>query len=83
MISDRSGIIDVLTSKSVFLESSEEMRLFLVEERESLSVFVEAGLNAASLLGGESGATLEVDAEVCTEFVLASDGCVSSPVLMV
>ena len=82
-ISNRSGIVDVLSSKSVILHEVEEVILFLLEERECLAVFVEAGLDALALILGEAGAALEVDAEVGAEFVLAGDGCVSRPVLVV
>jgi hypothetical protein len=46
----------------VILNSLEEIILFLLEEGECLSVFVEASLNAAAFFGCERGTTLEVDA---------------------
>ena len=59
------------------------MAFLLLEERECLSVFVEASLDAASLISGNNRAILEVNAEIGAEFVLASDCCVSRPVLVV
>jgi len=59
------------------------MALFLLEEGESLSVFVEASFDAASLFRCKRRSILKIDAKVCTEFVLTSNSCVSSPVLVV
>lgn len=59
------------------------MALFLLEEGESLSIFVEASFDAASLFGGKRRSILEVDTKVCAEFVLACNRCVSCPVLVV
>ena len=81
--SNSSGSIDVFSLKGEVLHGIEEMAFFLLKEGEGLSVFVEASFDAATLFGGKSGSILKIDAKVCTEFVLTSDSCVSSPVLVV
>jgi len=83
IFSNSSGIVDVLTSECVLLESIEEVILFLLEERECLPVLVEAGVDALGFIFAEAAANLEVDAEVGAELVLAGNGGIRGPVLVV
>ncbi len=83
LCSNVSNFISILSSELEVFEVIKKEFLFIVEERESVSILCEARVHAWLLGIVYVAASSEVHTQGCTKLVLSGDGKVTNPSLVV